>query len=122
MELQPQPGIPLGRRLAVFESGGQSAVCLGSTPLYVYDAHDRAAMEATGWNHVSNVGRGNTLSPSSMDIYPPFKPRCPLPILDIFSSMKDKPGPGLSYGKCFYSNPPPLALRSDVAPFPLLAN
>jgi transposase len=46
IELHPQLGIPLGRRLRVLDSDGQRAVYLGATALHVYDAHDRAAEAA----------------------------------------------------------------------------
>ena len=43
IELQPQLGIPLGRRLRVLDSDGQRAVFIGATAIHVYDLHDRAA-------------------------------------------------------------------------------
>ena len=44
--LQPQLGIPLGRRLRVLESDGQRAVFVGATAIHLYDAYDRGAEAA----------------------------------------------------------------------------
>ena len=46
IELEPQIGTALGRRLVVLESGGERAVFLGGTAIHVYDAQDRAAEAA----------------------------------------------------------------------------
>ncbi|MFQ5880677.1 MAG: putative transposase, partial [Dehalococcoidia bacterium] len=46
IDLQPQLGIPLGRRLQVLESDGERAVFLSATALHVYEVHDRAAEAA----------------------------------------------------------------------------
>ncbi len=46
LELQPQFGISLGRRLRVLESDGQRAVFVGATAIHLYDAHDRGAEAA----------------------------------------------------------------------------
>jgi transposase len=40
------PGQPIGRRLRLFDSGGQRAVYLGTTAIHVYDAADRDAKAA----------------------------------------------------------------------------
>lgn len=46
IELQPQLGTPLGKRLRIVESDGQCAVLLGATVIHVYDSRDRAAKAA----------------------------------------------------------------------------
>ena len=46
IDLQPQLGMPLGKRLRVLESDGQRAVFLGDTAIHVYEARDRAAEAA----------------------------------------------------------------------------
>jgi len=46
IELQPQLGNPLGKRLRLFQSNGQCAVLLGDTAIHVYDAQDRGAQAA----------------------------------------------------------------------------
>jgi hypothetical protein len=46
IELQPQPGTPVGKRLRIFESEGQCAVLFGDTVIHVYDAGDRGAKAA----------------------------------------------------------------------------
>jgi hypothetical protein len=46
IELQPQLGTPLGKRLRILESEGQCAVLLGDTLIHLYDARDRAAKAA----------------------------------------------------------------------------
>ncbi|MGH8933519.1 MAG: putative transposase [Egibacteraceae bacterium] len=40
------PGQPIGRRLTLFESGGQRAVFFGTTTIHVYDAADKQAEAA----------------------------------------------------------------------------
>jgi len=43
IELQPQPGIPLGQRLLVLRHEGQRGVFLNGTAIQVYDTEDRGA-------------------------------------------------------------------------------
>jgi len=43
VELQPQIGTPLGKRLRLLQSNGQRAVFLGETAIHVYEADDRAS-------------------------------------------------------------------------------
>lgn len=42
-ELPAAPGRPIGRRLTLFESGGQRAVFFGSSAIHVYDVADKEA-------------------------------------------------------------------------------
>ena len=46
IELQPQLGTPLGKRLRLLQSNGQRAVFLGDTAIHLYDAGDRGAEAA----------------------------------------------------------------------------
>ena len=46
IELQPQPGIPIGKRLRLLQTDGQSAVFLGDTAIHVYDSQDAGAQAA----------------------------------------------------------------------------
>jgi hypothetical protein len=46
LELQPQPGTPLGKRLRFLQSNGQCAVFLGDTAIHAYDAQDSGAQAA----------------------------------------------------------------------------
>ncbi len=46
IELQPQIGTPLGKRLRFFQSNGQCAVFLGDRAIHVYDAQDSGAQAA----------------------------------------------------------------------------
>ncbi|MBI2859333.1 MAG: hypothetical protein HYX90_09675, partial [Chloroflexi bacterium] len=46
VELEPQLGTPVGRRLRLFESNGQLAVLVGDTPIHLYDTRDRGAQSA----------------------------------------------------------------------------
>ncbi len=45
-ELPAAPGQPIGRRLILFESGGQRAVLFGTTAIHVYDVADKEAESA----------------------------------------------------------------------------
>jgi len=47
VELQPQLGTPIGKRLRVLQSDGQCAVFFGDTVIHLYDAHDSGARAAT---------------------------------------------------------------------------
>lgn len=46
IELQPQPGIPIGKRLRLLQSDGQCAVFLGDTAIHLYDSQDSGAQAA----------------------------------------------------------------------------
>ena len=46
IELQPQLGTPLGKRLRLLESNGQRAVFLGDIAIHLYDAQDSGARAA----------------------------------------------------------------------------
>jgi len=46
IELQPQLGTPLGKRLRLLQSNGQCAVFLDDSAIHVYDAQDSAAQAA----------------------------------------------------------------------------
>lgn len=46
IELQPQPGIPIGKRLRLLQSDGQRAVFLGDTAIHLYDSQDSGAQAA----------------------------------------------------------------------------
>jgi len=46
IELQPQLGTPIGKRLRLLQSDGQCAVFLGDTAIHLYDAQDSGAQAA----------------------------------------------------------------------------
>ncbi|MDO8692014.1 MAG: helix-turn-helix domain-containing protein [Dehalococcoidia bacterium] len=46
IELEPQLGTPLGKRLRVLRGNGERAVFLGDTAIHIYDASDRGAEAA----------------------------------------------------------------------------
>lgn len=46
VELQPQLGTPVGKRLRVYQSNGQRAVFVGDAPIHIYDEQDRGAHAA----------------------------------------------------------------------------
>jgi transposase len=46
IEVEELPGVPIGRRVRLFDAGGRRAVYLGSTAIHVYDLSDKEAEAA----------------------------------------------------------------------------
>ncbi|MHB8290771.1 MAG: hypothetical protein ACYDEY_16420, partial [Acidimicrobiales bacterium] len=64
IELEHIPGIPIGKRLRVFDSQGQRAVYYGPTPIHLYDISDKAA-EAACIAMLSRVGLASDVAIAS---------------------------------------------------------
>ena len=64
IELEHIPGIPIGKRLRVFDSQGQRAVYYGPTPIQLYDISDKAA-EAACIAMLSRIGLASDVAIAS---------------------------------------------------------